>query len=389
MAQRLVILGSTGSIGTSALDVVSHLRDEFEVVGLSAGRNVELLAAQAAEFGVPSVAVADPQRRSELAAAVGGGCRVLAGPEGLIDLVRHGECDFVLSAIVGAAGLPPTLEAVRLGKTIGLANKETLVVAGSLILPLAQKTGAVVLPIDSEHSAVFQAIQAGRPDEVQRVWLTASGGPFRTYSAEQLAAVTLDEALRHPTWSMGPKITIDSATMMNKALEVIEAWWLFGLEPEAIRVLVHPESIVHSLVEFCDGSVIAQLGAPDMRTPIQYALTYPRRVESVAERLDLTRLGTLSFEEPDERRFPALGLGYEVVRQGGSAGAVLNGANEAAVGAFRAGRIGFCQIAELTGEVLARHQVLEAPSLDELFEADAWAREEVDRCLSRVGSQVP
>jgi 1-deoxy-D-xylulose-5-phosphate reductoisomerase len=282
-----------------------------------------------------------------------------------------------VAAIVGAAGLPSTIAAVEAGKQVGLANKEALVVAGSLLVPLAERTGAALLPIDSEHSAVFQSMAAGRRSEVRRIYLTASGGPFRAWSTEDMARATLEDALRHPTWSMGPKITIDSATMMNKALEIIEARWLFGLSADSIEVLIHPESILHSMVEFKDGSVIAQLGTPDMRTPIQYALTYPERLEGAGKRLDFSTLRRLNFEPPDLERFPALRLGYEVARAGGTAGAVLNAANEAAVDAFRRGRIGFLDIVDITARVLGLHQLVRDPDLATLLAADAWARAQV------------
>jgi 1-deoxy-D-xylulose-5-phosphate reductoisomerase len=286
----------------------------------------------------------------------------------------------VLAAIVGAAGLPATLAAVSRGLDVGIANKESLVVAGAMLMPLAAQRGGALIPVDSEHSAIFQALHAGQRPDVRRVHLTASGGPFRQWPAERIARATLADALNHPTWSMGPKITIDSATMMNKALEIVEARWLFGLAPEQIDVLIHPESIVHSMVEFQDGSIIAQLGTPDMKTPIQYALTYPRRAAGIAEPLDWSQPRALHFEPPDFERFPSLRLGYDAARQGGSSGAVLNAANEAAVERFRAGALPFVQIATITAEVCRRHHVISEPTLEGLLAADAWAREEVERC---------
>jgi len=384
--RRVIILGSTGSIGTSALDVIAALSDEFEVVGLAAKTNWRKLCEQARRFRPAWVAVADRGSGARLTEELDGLSNVLSGEGALVELVERAECDFVLAAVVGAVALPATLAAVRLGRTVGLANKEAMVVGGSLMIPLARRSGATLLPVDSEHSAVFQAMQAGRREEIARVWLTASGGPFRTWSGDQMEAATLEDALNHPTWDMGPKITIDSATMMNKALEVIEAKWLFDLPPEAIQVLIHPESIIHSMVEFCDGSIIAQMGSPDMRTPIQYALTYPARRAGPSRRLDLAGLRRMNFEPPDPERFPALRLGYQVARTGGTTGAVLNAANEAVVDAFRAGRIRFGEIVALTGEVLSQHRAIPDPDLEDLMEADAWARAQVSR---RVADMTP
>jgi 1-deoxy-D-xylulose-5-phosphate reductoisomerase len=381
MHRSVVILGSTGSIGRSALDVVGALRDEIQVVGLAAKRDWKNLAAQTAQFAVRSVAIADEEHADDLRRAVPRGTRVLSGPAGLVELVQTCDTDFVLSAIVGAAGLPATLAAVERGIDVGLANKESLVVAGSILMPLARQRGSRLLPVDSEHSAVFQALQAGAPEEVSAIWLTASGGPFRTWPPDRIANATVAEALNHPTWSMGPKITIDSATMMNKALEIIEAHFLFDLPPDRIRVLIHPESIVHSMVSFCDGSTIAQLGTPDMKTPIQYAMTYPRRVPGIAEPLAWEASRQLSFEPPDFERFPALNLGYDAARQGGTSGAVLNAANEAAVERFRAGEIPFGRIAALAERTLRAHCVVARPDLTDLLAADAWARADVEHCI--------
>ncbi len=381
MSKRVIILGSTGSIGRSALAVAAALGEEIQVVGLAARREWGLLAEQAVQFGVGTVAISDAEHAEALRGAVSPITRVLVGPEGLVELVRETDADFVLAAIVGAAGLPATLAAVDRGLDVGLANKESLVVAGALLMPLARERGAALIPVDSEHSAIFQSLHAGQRDDVRRVHLTASGGPFRDWSRERIERATLDDALNHPTWSMGPKITIDSATMMNKALEIIEARWLFDLPVEQIDVLIHPESVVHSMVEFQDGSVIAQLGTPDMKTPIQYALTYPRRVPGIAEPLDWSQARTLRFEPPDFERFGALTLGYEAARQGGSSGAVLNAANEAAVELFRRGEIPFARVVALTSTVFERHEQQQRPSLDELMAADAWARAEIKRCI--------
>lgn len=383
MAKRVAILGSTGSIGTNTLDVVQCLGPEFQVTGLSAARRWRELASQCEEVHPAAAVLADPTHAAEIQPLIPRCTELLTGPEGLVELARRDDNDFVVAAIVGAAGLESTIAAVAQGKTVGLANKEALVVAGSLLIPLARRTGAALLPIDSEHSAVFQSMAAGRRGEVRKVYLTASGGPFRTWSAEQMAEATLEDALRHPTWDMGPKITIDSATMMNKALEIVEAAWLFDLPPESIEVIIHPESIIHSMVEFRDGSVIAQLGSPDMRTPIQYALTWPERRTGCARRLDFKTLRRLNFEPPDLERFPALGMGFEVARAGGTAGAVFNAANEAAVEAFQQRRITFGKIVELTRRVLERHRLVQNPDLGTLLDADRWARREVAECLTR------
>jgi 1-deoxy-D-xylulose-5-phosphate reductoisomerase len=389
--RRLIVLGSTGSIGVNTLRVVEHLnalaaRDNgrsprFEVVGLAAGRNADLLIEQAKRFNVPAVALCDGDRRAAVCDALPG-VTCFTGDDAALRLVESvGGATDAVAAIVGAAGLPATLAAVDAGIDVGLANKESLVVAGSLMMPLARRRGGAVIPVDSEHSAVFQALHSGRVEEVRKVYLTASGGPFRTWSADRINRATVEDALKHPTWTMGPKITIDSATMMNKALEVVEAHHLFDLPPERVEVLVHPESIVHSMVEFCDGSIIAQLGEPDMKTPIQFALTYPRRTNGLATRLDWSRARSLNFEPPDFERFPALRLGFDAARRGGTAGAVLNAANEAAVERFRAGTLSLPQIARVTEDALRRHEYNAAPTLEDLMAADAWARQEVQACI--------
>ena len=320
--QRAVVLGSTGSIGRNALDVLAGLNGEWRVAGLAAGSRAAELAAQANRFRPDAVAIVQDDLVSDLQAALDYKPRVFAGPDALVDLVSAVDCECAVCGVVGAAGLKAALRAVERGKRIALASKEVPVVAGSLLMPLARRTRAEIIPVDSEHSAIFQAFQAGRREDVRKVYLTSSGGPLRTWSAEAMQTVALADALDHPIWDMGPKISIDSATMMNKALEIVEARWLFDLDPDQIEVVIHPESIIHSLVEFLDGSMIAQLGTPDMRTPIQYALTYPKRRPCPSPPLDLCRTGKLSFHAPDEAKFPALRLGHEVARRGGTCGAV-------------------------------------------------------------------
>ncbi len=385
MPKRVVILGSTGSIGRSALSVAEHLPDEFDIVGLAAESSWERMAEQVVRHRPRIVAMSDAGAADQLTERIGKTSketRILTGEDALPQLVKESDCDFVLSGIVGVAGLPPTLAAIERGLTVGLANKESLVVAGSLMVDAAARSGAVLLPVDSEHSAIFQALQAGRPEEVDRIILTASGGPFRTYSSEQMKHITPAEALRHPTWKMGPKITIDSATMMNKALEIIEARWLFDVDPDRIEVVIHPESMIHSMVSYVDGSIIAQLGSPDMRTPIQYAMSYPRRLPGCGDRLDFSNLSSLHFETPDAVRFPSLRLGHAVARTGGTAGAALNAANEAAVAAFREERIAFMDIVSIVEDVLGRHRFVKNPDLQALTMIDAWARNEVTQCCT-------
>jgi 1-deoxy-D-xylulose-5-phosphate reductoisomerase len=383
--KRIAVLGSTGSIGCNTLDVVEHLGPDYKVVALSAHRQVDKLVEQVRRHRPAVVAVTD----DVAAAAVGPtlrdlGSQVLVGPAGMVDIVRREDVDVVVAAVVGAAGLPAAIAAVEAKKTLALANKESLVCAGSILMPLARKNGVAILPVDSEHSAVFQAIQCGHSKEIRRVILTASGGPFRTATREQIENATLADALNHPTWKMGGKITIDSATMFNKGLELIEACWLFDLPADKIEIVVHPESVVHSMVEFVDGSVIAQLSPPDMRTPIQYALTYPHRTDGNSRKLDLTQAFSLRFEPPDFSRFPALRLAYDVARKGGTSGVVLNAANEAAVEAFTSGKIRFAEIARLVESVLNQHSVQPHPSLDDLFGADSWARSAVAETISMV-----
>jgi len=380
---RVVILGSTGSIGQSGLSVIDHDGGaRLKSWGLSAHSRWRVLAAQAVKQLPRFVTLTDPA----LAALVerelrGTGIQVLAGEDGLIRMVQDPETDRVLSAIVGAVGLRGTWAALEAGKTVALANKETMVVAGPLVMDLARSRGAQILPVDSEHSAIFQALKAGARQDVRRVILTSSGGPFRGRTRKELVNVTPEDALKHPTWQMGPKISIDSATLMNKALEVIEARWLFNLEPDQIEVVIHPESVVHSMVEFVDGSVIAQISPPDMRLPIQYALTYPERAPAPCRRLDLGQSFSLHFEPPDRETFASLDIGFEVMKRGGTAGAVLNAANEAAVSRFLKGEIGFLDISRVCRAVLDHHTFDPRPTLDALWNVDARARREVDRWI--------
>lgn len=376
--RSLCILGSTGSIGVSTLDVVRRFPGKFRVRSMTAGRNVEKLAEQIREFNPDRVAVADKTKVQGLRAQLNGWPgELLAGEDALCELAAEKETDYVVSAIVGAAGLMPTLAALQKGKLVGIANKEPLVMCGPLMLAAAEKAGATILPIDSEHSAVFQSARAGNKGELRKVVLTCSGGPFRKATAETMAKATKSEALNHPTWSMGAKITIDSATLMNKALEIVEAHFLFGVPYEGIQVWVHPQSIVHALVEFSDGSVVAQLGLPDMRLPIQYALTYPDRWDGGLPVLPIERMATLVFEEPDRKRFPSLDIAYHAGRMGGTAPAVMNAANEAAVALFLEDKIRFTRIFDLVGGALAKHSVCAMDRLETVLEADRWAREEV------------
>ncbi len=382
-SRTLALLGSTGSIGRSTLDVVRHSQGAFRIAALTAHRNFELLCQQAIEFRPKFIVATDGPESSRFDwSRLPAGTELLRGSQAVPQVVALPEIDVVVAAVVGSAGLKGTWAALDAGKTVALANKETLVMAGPLVMRLAAERKAKILPVDSEHSAVFQALAAGNRSEVKRIILTASGGPFRSFSRERMEKVTVADALAHPTWQMGPKITVDSATMMNKALEIIEARWLFDLSPEQIEVVVHPQSIVHSMVEYVDGSVLAQLSPPDMKLPIQYALTWPQRTDSPARKLDLTQALSLEFQPPDEERFPALRLGREVAKAGGTAGAVLNAANEAAVAAFLEGKLAFTQIVPACRSVVENHPFDPAPTLEELLRLDGWARQEVVRWMS-------
>ncbi|HYO25547.1 MAG TPA: 1-deoxy-D-xylulose-5-phosphate reductoisomerase [Lacipirellulaceae bacterium] len=379
-AKRVAVFGSTGSIGRSALEVIAASQGRLQPVALSARTRLTELVEQA-RVHLPRWVVACD---AKLAATFDWSglpkqCELLTGSDALVQVAGHADVDVLLAAIVGRAGLESTWAALENKKTVALANKETLVMAGSLVTQLAAKNGGRLLPVDSEHSALFQALKAGETRDVQRLILTASGGPFKLFSPSEMQQVTVAEALEHPTWSMGPKITIDSATMMNKALEIIEARWLFGVDAAKISVVIHPQSIVHSLVEFVDGSVLAQMSPPDMRLPIQYALYYPERAAGVAERLDWAKGLRLEFEPPDRERFPAIALGEEAARAGGSSGAVLNAANEAAVEAFLDGELHFTEIVPACRSVLGAHHYEPSPTLDRLMKLDQWARQEISR----------
>ena len=378
--KRLSILGSTGSIGVQALDVVSRSPGRFAVVGLSAGRNVERLAEQVRTFRPLLVSVSDAPAAADLRERLGAAApEIRHGEEGAVAVASLAEADFVLAAISGGAGLRSTAAAVEAGKPVGLANKESLVLAGELIMRRAAERGVTLLPVDSEHSAIFQSLAGHNRAEVRRLILTASGGPLRNHAADRLPQVTPAEALRHPNWSMGAKITIDSATLMNKGLEVIEARWLFDVPPGRIDILVHPESIVHSMVEYVDGQVVAQLGVSDMRGPISYALAWPERLPLDLPPLDLARLGRLTLEPPDPARFPAYTLAYRALELGGTAPAVLSGADEAAVEAFLQKRCLFTDIAELCAGALERHAVEPLRSVAQALEASEWGKREAVR----------
>lgn len=382
--QQITILGSTGSIGVQTLDVIRSNPDRYRAAYLTTNVNIDRLERQVAEFAPDAVVVSDQQQADEARRRFGDRVEILCGDDALASVSSDASVDIVMSSLVGFAGLAPTIAAVRAGKRVALANKETMVVAGELINRLRREHGATVIPVDSEHSAIFQCLVGEDPAAVERLILTASGGPFRQLAAEEFGSITAAQALKHPNWTMGPKITIDSATLMNKGLEVIEARWLFEIEAAMVDVVVHPQSIIHSMVEFVDGSVKAQLGLPDMRLPIQYALGYPERIASSFERLDLARIGSLSFFEPDTIRFPALRLAYDALGRAGTAPAILNAANEIAVAAFLAEEIAFPQIPLLIERALANVPVEDDPSLEMILEADKRTREAV---RSYVGSR--
>lgn len=369
--RRIAILGSTGSIGTQTLDVIRQHRDLFEVELISARRNVALLTAQALEFDAANVVICEDSKYRELADALDGSdCKVWSGVDSLCELVKLGSVDIVVGAMVGFSGLRPTLAALEAGKIVALANKETLVAAGPIVIRTMREHNAVILPVDSEHSAIFQCLLAAQGNKVEKIHLTASGGPFRTWERAKIAAATAGQALKHPNWDMGAKVTIDSATMMNKGFEVIEAKWLFDMDPDRINVVVHPESIIHSMVEFTDGAVIAQMGCPDMREPIGFALSFPERVSVGNRKLDFASLGQISFEAPDLKRFPCLELAYEAIRRGGNAPCALNAANEVTVAAYLKGLIGFYDIARINERCLNGLDFVAEPSLEDIFETN-------------------
>lgn len=373
--KRVVLLGSTGSIGTSTLKVAEDLPERVRLVGLAAGGNADLLIAQALRHRPQAVCIHDPAKVAQVRAALPPEIRVLSGPEGLIELATLGEADIVLIAIVGTGGLLPALAAIRDRKDIAVASKEILVMAGEMVMGEAARHGVRVLAVDSEHSAIFQCLDGKPPESVRQLWLTASGGPFRTTPKEEFPRITLERALKHPSWVMGRKITIDSATLFNKGLEMIEARWLFGIGMDRVQVVVHPQSVVHSMVEFVDGSILAQLSTPDMCLPIQYALTYPDRAPNQRVRTDFAKLGSLTFEAPDVERFPAIRLARHAGEQGGTLPAVLNAANEIAVEAFGERRLSFPGITAAVEDALTRHTSIAQPRFEEILEADTWARQ--------------
>lgn len=373
--KKISILGSTGSIGTQTLEVVERFSQEFQVVGLAAGSNIDLLEKQIRKYQPQVVAVMEEHKAKDLAFRISElPVKILSGLAGLKEVATYEEAEVIVISVVGSIGLLPTLFAIEAGKTIALANKETLVAGGEIVMRKAEERGVSIIPIDSEHSAIFQSLQAGKNEELDKIILTASGGPFRQFSRDELALVTPEQALKHPNWEMGGKITIDSATLMNKGLEVIEAKWLFNVGLDKIEVVVHPQSIIHSMVEFHDKSVIAQLGLPDMKVPIQYALTHPSRLANNLSSLDLTKIGALTFEEPDLQRFPCLKYAYDALKIGGTMPTVLNAANEVAVYAFLRKQIGFLTIPIVIEEVMEGHEVIRKPNIDQILDADYWAR---------------
>ena len=369
--RRIAILGSTGSIGRQALDVISQHRDLFEVELLTANNSSDLLIRQAVEFDANAVVICNEDKYKEVADALQPqGIKVFAGMQSVCDLVCGSNIDIVLTSMVGFSGLASTVAAVKAGKTIALANKETLVAAGAIVMDLAAKHGARILPVDSEHSAIFQCLMGSAGADIEKIHLTASGGPFRSWTKEQIALATRTEALNHPNWSMGSKITIDSATMMNKGLEIIEARWLFGTPGDKINVVIHPESIIHSMIEYADGSVIAQMGHPDMREAIQFAFSYPHRLTLNNKKLNFAELGSLSFFAPDTEKFPALGLAYEALAKGGNMACIMNAANEAAVAAFLQERIGFYDITSVVADCMEGADFVATPDLDTIFKTN-------------------
>ena len=384
MKRKIAILGSTGSIGTQALEVIEEHPDMFEAYALTAHHQVDLLIRQARRFMPEGVVIANEQHYLELKEALADlPVKVWAGADAIAQIVRMEPIDMVLTALVGYAGLRPTIAALEAGKAIALANKETLVVAGELITTLAKENNAPILPVDSEHSAIFQCLSGTWNNSVEKIWLTASGGPFRTKTPDELATVTKEQALRHPNWNMGAKVTIDSASMMNKGFEMIEARWLFDLPPEQIEIVVHPQSIVHSMVQFEDGAVLAQLGLPDMKLPIAYALSYPKRLKTAAPRLDFRQYASLTFEEPDMERFRNLAYAFEAIRKGGNMPCILNAANEIAVSAFLEDRAGFLQMSDVIARTMEKAIFVARPTYDDYVQTDAEARRIAAEFLNR------
>jgi len=377
--KKVVLLGSTGSIGTSTVKVVQDLPERLQLVGLAAGNNVDLLLQQSLAHRPEAVCIQHPQKAAALREQLGSRTKVYSGEEGLVQLATLPSADIVLISIVGTAGLKPALAAIRAGKDIAVASKEILVMAGEIVMNEARKHGVKVLAVDSEHSAIFQCLDNKPSASVRKLWLTASGGPFRQTPKSEFSQITLARALKHPSWVMGRKITIDSATLFNKGLEMIEARWLFDIEMARVGVIVHPQSVIHSMVEFVDGSIIAQLSTPDMCLPIQYALTYPERIESARVQTDFPKIGSLTFEEPDLDRFPSLQLARHAGTVGGTLPAVLNAANEVAVESFCREEISFTQITDTVAKTMERHTVIGHPTLEEIVAADTWAREEAGR----------
>ena len=378
--KNIVVMGSTGSIGTQALDVVRAFQDRLKVVALAAGKSVDKMETQIREFHPKYAVMWTKEAYEALKIKVSDtDTKVLWGMDGLMEIAVCKEADVVLTAVVGMIGIRPTIAAIEAGKDIALANKETLVTAGHIIMPLVKKHGVKLLPVDSEHSAIFQSMNGEPKERVRQILLTASGGPFRGFTREQLKKVTLKDALKHPNWSMGQKITIDSASMVNKGLEVMEAGWLFDATPDQIKVVVHPQSIIHSMVEYVDGAVIAQLGVPDMKLPIQYALFYPDRLPMAEEKLDFYKLSQLTFEEPDMETFQGLRLAYEAFRTGGSMPTVYNAANEKAVSLFLQEKISFLTIYDMIARTMEAHQVIQNPDVDQILEAEAWCYQFIER----------
>ncbi|MFN4788254.1 MAG: 1-deoxy-D-xylulose-5-phosphate reductoisomerase [Pseudanabaena sp.] len=378
--KRITLLGSTGSIGTQTLDIVAEYPEKFQVVGMTAGGNIELFAQQIRKFQPELVAIANETKLAELKEAIADLAVkpiILAGAEGVETVAAYGDSEAVVTGIVGCAGLLPTIAAIKAGKNIALANKETLIAGGEVVVPLVKKHGVKLLPADSEHSAIFQCLQGVPEGGLRRIILTASGGAFRDRPTKELASVTVADALKHPNWAMGKKITIDSATLMNKGLEVIEAHYLFGVDYDKIEIVIHPQSIIHSLIELEDTSVLAQLGLPDMRLPLLYSLSYPDRIPTQWERLDLVKCGTLTFRAPDHQKYPCMDLAYAAGRAGGTMPAVLNAANEQVVELFLQERVRYVQIADLIKHVCDRHNLISKPELEDILEADKWARNEV------------